>query len=250
MKQLFTKNLDVSVGSAYTDLRLRDSLPKARPYVVMNMIASVDGRAAVAGRSKALGGETDRELFLQLRTQVDGVLVGTHTIERENYGRLVRRPELIDRRRNLGLQPEPLAVVVTRSMSLPLDAPLFNDPKSRIVVFTNSQVVVENLPETVEVVRIEGGELRLRGVFERLRSDFGVEVLLAEGGPSINAALLAEELVDELFLTVSPNMIGGREPATIVDGELDGAAQQLELVDVLAQDDFLFLHYKVGSGAE
>ena len=250
MKQLFNKNLDVTVGSAYADLRLRDALPDARPYAVMNMIASVDGRAAVEGRSRALGGGTDRELFLQLRTQVDAVLVGTNTIERENYGRLVRRPELIDRRRDLGLKPEPLAVVVTRSMNLPLNTPIFNDPESRIVVFTNSQVEVKDLPETVEVVRIEGEDLGLKGVFERLRSNFGVEVLLAEGGPSINAAILAEGLVDELFLTVSPSMIGGREPSTIIDGELAGAAQRLKLVGVLTQDDFLFLRYKFGKGTE
>lgn len=249
MKQIFPKNKTVPIESAYTDLHLRDRPPQRRPYVVLNMVSSVDGRAIVEGRTKLLGSDVDRTLFLQLRTQVDAVLAGTRTVKVENYGRLVRRPELADLRRKKGLAPQPLAVMVSRSMQLPLDAPLFHDPESRVVVFTNSQEEDRDLPKNVEVVHTGSGDLSLANIFASLRADFDVQTLLIEGGPTINAAVLAEGLADELFLTLSPKLVGGRDPLTIVAGDIDTDAVELELVSALTNASFLFLRYKIAAEA-
>ncbi len=245
MQQLFPDNRTVPIESVYTDLSVRDRIPEGRPYVLMNMVASADGRAVVEGKSRPLGSEIDRSLLVQLRTQADAVFAGTGTIGIENYKRPVRNPEQIEIRCRLGLRPEPVMAIVSRSMELPLSVPLFQDPDSRIVVFTNSETEVEGLPGTVEIVRTGRGELHLKGVFERLRSDFDVEVLLAEGGPSINAAILAEGLVDELFLTVSPKLIGGHDPMTIIHGDPFDGTKELELVSVCTEDSFLFLRYRI-----
>ena len=62
----------------------------SRPFVFVNMIATVDGRAARDGRSATIGGEADLELLLELRTIADAVLIGTGTLRAEGYDRLVR----------------------------------------------------------------------------------------------------------------------------------------------------------------
>src|ERR1700693_6019696 len=60
-----------------------------RPYVMLNMVSTVDGRASIDGRSGPLGNRADRELFHALRAAVDGVLVGAGTVRAERYGPIV-----------------------------------------------------------------------------------------------------------------------------------------------------------------
>lgn len=213
------------------------------------MVSSIDGRATAEGKTKLLGSEIDRTLFLQLRTQVDAVLAGTRTVEIEHYGRLVRRPEMAEIRHRLGLQPEPLAVLVTRSMRLPLDAPIFHDPDSRIVVFTSSDRDIEELPASVELVRCSNDKLSLTSIFKKLRSEYGVQTLLVEGGPTLNSAVFSEGLADELFLTLSPKLVGGRDPMTIIAGEIGSDIVELGLVSVLTKAGFLFLRYRITAKA-
>ena len=97
--------------------------PADRPYVVVNMVATLDGRAAIDGRAGPIGNEADRQLFHHLRTRGDAVMAGAGTVRVERYGRLTR-DELRPLRAAAGVRPEPLAVVVSRSLRLPPDLPL------------------------------------------------------------------------------------------------------------------------------
>ena len=128
----------LTVAGVMSGLGLGDLAPPGRPYLVVNFVASADGKATFEGRSGKLGGDTDSALFHRLRTQVDAVLVGSGTLRAERYGRLVRDPELRAAREAEGLAPDPVACVVSRSLSLPLDIPLFQDPEQRTIVFTSS----------------------------------------------------------------------------------------------------------------
>jgi len=87
-----------AMRSLFDDLDLASLAPSDRPYVVLNMVASVDGRATLDGRSAALGGPADKAVFFELRASVDAVLAGTGTLRAEGYGRLVRKPERIAQR--------------------------------------------------------------------------------------------------------------------------------------------------------
>src|ERR1700732_1657199 len=87
------------------DLAVRDqpSAPAQRPYVMLNMVSTADGRATVGGRSGPIGGRADRELFHELRTTVDAVMVGAGTVRAERYGRIIRDGARARRRRERGL---------------------------------------------------------------------------------------------------------------------------------------------------
>jgi riboflavin biosynthesis pyrimidine reductase len=105
-----------------------------RPLVLCNMVATLDGLITIGGRSGPIGGPGDHALFHALRTVVDAVLVGTGTLRAESYGRLVRRPERRERRAALGLEEDPLAVLVTRSGEIPWSAPLFEASEQRVAI--------------------------------------------------------------------------------------------------------------------
>lgn len=243
MRRLYPDPAELEPAEAISCLRLADRAPEDRPYVVCNMITSIDGRVAIRGRSGGLGSDLDRQVFQLLRTQADAVMVGTGTLRAERYGRLVRDPALRDRRLVEGLAPEPLAFVVTRSGDLPWDIPLFQDPETVAVIATATDVPPPDVPATIHLLPFAPAELTIAAALRRLRAEHGVRSVLCEGGPLVNGALLAEDALDELCVSLSPVLAGG-EPMTMVTGMLEELVW-LELLWVLEGDGMLFLRYRV-----
>jgi 5-amino-6-(5-phosphoribosylamino)uracil reductase len=220
---------------------LRDSLEfpdrSDRPYTIANFVSSIDGRAAFHGRSAPLSDDGDRAWFHALRERVDAVMAGTGTLRTERYGRLIRDPAARQRRIEVGLEPEPLACVVTRSGALPLDIRLFAE--ANVVVFAPQAI------EGVKTVTLEPAELTLQTVLRRLRADYGVRSLLCEGGPTLFGSLIHEQLVDELFLTLAPKLAGGGTAPTISAGAELAEPATLHLRSALERDGSLFLRFTV-----
>jgi len=251
VEELFPERRSVPLESAYANLGLAARAEGLRrPYVVANMVATVDGRAALGGRTQEISSAADRELFHALRAQVDAVIVGTATIAIERYGPLLRDEARVARRIARGLAPRPLAVTASRSLELPVDVPLFQDPESRVVVLAARAGEVPAHGAAVIVEPVPGPEERtidfLAGL-ELLRARYGVRTLLLEGGPTLLAAMLEVGLVDELFLTRAPLIAAGPEPS-LVEGDLLPERIRLRLLGLLKdEEDFLFARYAVGA---
>lgn len=226
----------------YTGLALGDVAPPERPYVVCNFVSSADGKASARGRTALLGGPGDREMFHLLRTQVDAIVAGTGTLRVERYGALAREPRFVDIRVAEGRPPQPLAVVISRSGDVPFEIPLFAAPESRVVVYTPSEITVPDCAAQVTVHALGAGAGELSAVLRSLRQEHGVRSLLCEGGPILFSALLAEDLVDELFLTLAPTIVGGSELG-MTSGEPLAELIPLGLVRALECDGALFLRY-------
>ena len=226
----------------YTGLDLAARSPAERPYVVANFISSLDGKATADGRTAALGGPGDRAAFHLLRTEVDAVLAGTRTMSIENYGRLAREPRLSELRVRAGRGPQPLGVVISRSGTIPFEIPLFADADSRVAVYGPPGLEVPDTAAEVIVHELTPDEGAVGRVLRSLRADHGVRSLLCEGGPSLFSALLLEDLVDELFLTLAPKLVGGDAVAITTGAPLD-ALRDVRLVSALEQDGTLFLRY-------
>jgi riboflavin-specific deaminase-like protein len=244
-RQLLPEPAAVDVAALVASADLRALAGEDRPYTVANFISSADGRAAFHGRSGALGDPADRDLFHGLREQVDAVFAGTGTLRAERYGPMMRDPEGRRRREQAGRSPEPLACVVTRSGEVPSDIPLFTSPESHIVLFSSAPVDLGECKAQVELVRLDPGELTLTTVLGRLRSDFGVASLLCEGGPTVFGALLQEQLVDELLLTIAPKLVGGGASPTISSGPELKELQPMEVVWALEHDGALYMRYRL-----
>jgi riboflavin-specific deaminase-like protein len=222
--------------------------PADRPYTLVNFIASADGRATWNGRSGALGDDGDKAIFHGLRERVDAVLAGTVTMTAERYGRILGKADRRERRVERGQTAEPIACLFTRSGQIPAEIPLFAEPEARVVVFyaAGREPELGSPKATVELIALEPGELTLTTAFRRLRRDFGIRSLLCEGGPTLFGALLQESLVDELFLTVAPKLVGGGRAATISDGPELSELAPLELRWVLEREGALYLRYRAG----
>ena len=201
----------MSADDALAGLCLEQREPPGgkRPYVLLNMISTADGRATIEGRSGPLGNRADRELFRGLRRSVGAVMAGAGTIRAERYGRMIRAEASRSWRREHGLSPEPLAVIVSARLALPPGLPLLACADARVVILTSSEATLPALAATVEYVRASrDGSLDLAQALEALRERFGVRTLLCEGGPHLNSHLLLAGVVDELFLSLSPKLAG------------------------------------------
>jgi riboflavin-specific deaminase-like protein len=225
--------------------------PSERPHVLLNMVSTLDGRATLGGRSGAIGGRADRELFHALRSVVDAVMVGAGTARAERYGRLVREEPLRELRRAHGLAPEPLACIVSGRLALSAEIPLLADAAAQVAILTASAASLLDCDAHIEYIRTAAeGRLDLADALVELGSRFGVRTVLCEGGPHLNAQLLAAGLVDELFLSLSPLLAGGDavgEALRILAGiDLDPPVE-LELLGVLESESHLFLRYGVCS---
>ena len=182
----------VTAIQALEGLALADLATDHRPYLVLTMVATVDGAAAVAHRPAPLSNPADRQLFQELRAHVDAVMVGAGTVRTERYGRLVRDPARRQRRAACGLTPDPLAIVVSRRLTLTPDLPLLADSHSRVLVLTTSAAELVGCVAEVSYLRpAPGGEVDLSAMLARLRAEYGVRSVLCEGGPTLNTSLPA-----------------------------------------------------------
>ncbi len=245
---------------------LASTSPASRPYVVLNMVSTVDGHATLDGRSGGLSSRADRELFHGLRMAVDAVMAGAGTVRVERYGRII--PDSSRRRARIqrGLTEEPLACIVSGRLWLGADIPLLADPAAKVVILTSSAASLPASAAEVHYIRAErNGQLDLPAALAELRERFAVRTLLCEGGPHLNAQLLAAGLVDELFLSLSPQLAGGDTAGGNTAGENTAAGDtagggealrilagssfsppvELSLLSALEDDSHLFLRYRV-----
>lgn len=224
------------------------------PYLILNMASTVDGRATIGGRSGPIGNRADHELFHALRTTVDAVLVGAGTVRAEHYGRLVRTNSARELRRARGLAEEPLACIVSASLALPAqEIPLLTDPAARVAILTPSPSSLAECAGEAHYIRCaREGHLDLPAALGELRRE-GVRTILCEGGPHLNAQLLAGGLVDELFLSLAPKLAGGDaagESLRIVSGGELQPPVELELLGALESEGQLLLRYRARRAGE
>ncbi len=231
-----------TVAEQLDSLRPGAEAPPDRPRVLLNFAVTVDGRAAIEGRSGPIGSRTDTELLQRLRTRVDAVMIGAGTMRAERYGRMVSDPGFRAYRESGGLAHDPLAVLVSNRMELPWDAGLFSDGGGEVIIFTASE---REPPETATPVTVVRHDRRvdLAAAMALLRAEREVSSLLCEGGPRLHGELRAAGLADELFLTTAPKLAGGEAPR-ILEGAL-GELQSQQLVWLLEADGELFARYRV-----
>ena len=176
----------------------------AVPYVRANMIASLDGSAQSDGRSGALGGPGDRRLFGVLRELADVVVVGSGTVNSENY------------------RPDPRVRIAVVSTSLRLTAPVLTDPST--IVLTCRQAPADRRDELVAagLTVIDCGTDRVEPpAIVAAMNDLGLRRVLTEGGPTLLGSLLSFGLVDEMCVTTAPIASAGSGARLMAESTTD-----------------------------
>ncbi|MEM9202380.1 MAG: dihydrofolate reductase family protein [Actinomycetota bacterium] len=221
--------------------------PSDRPWVMANMVASVDGAIAIDGVSGGLGGEGDSIVFRAVRASCDWIVAAAGTVRAERY-RVPQPSALVaERRQSLGRAPAPRLAVVTGSVDLDPDLPLFAerpDDADKALVITGSAPppdAVERIGDAAEWCHLTTERPTPSGVIASL-GERGANVVLLEGGPSFNGQMVDAGLVDELCLSISPHLVGGTSPR-IVHRSTSAVPAELSLQRVLEHDGALFLRY-------
>lgn len=188
-----------------------------RPWVGLCMVASIDGSAVVSGASAGLSSANDSAVMLRLRSLADVIIVGAGTAKAEGYGP-PRRGDL-----RIGL--------VTASGQVDATTPLFTSGAGFVITTRAADI-----PAGIDVIRAGTDAVDLTDALSRL-GEVGVapRFVQAEGGPTLNGALFAADLIDEINVTTSPLTVGGAGPRLATNGA--DHAHRFELAQLLTDDE-------------
>ncbi len=240
-----------------------------RPHVVSNFVTSLDGVVSlgVPGHEggKAISGDNphDRMVMGLLRAVADAVVIGAGSLR--DAGRHLWTAEEIcpplaepyrRLRRELGRVGPPRLVIVTARGKVDFGARVFRSGEVPVLVLTTAEGAKRleegGLSSTVSVrVLAEGGSLSAASILGAIAGAEPGERILIEGGPHLTGSLLAAGAIDELFLTLAPQVAGragGAERLGLVAGQLFAPEQPLwaRLVGIKRGGDHLFLRYALG----
>ncbi len=242
VRQLLPTVAEVDPAQAHASYRR--PAPSDRPWVLTNMIVSIDGATAVDGVSGGLGGPADKAVFSAIRAVADVILVAAGTARAEDYGPPrtpePRRSERVAR----GQAPYPRLALVSRSLDLDPTAALFAEAPEPPLVFTTDDAPAERrerLAPVAEVIAVGRGGVDLAEALALLRQR-SVGVVLAEGGPGLNGQLVAAGLVDEANLSMAPLLVSG-DSARWAHGAEPASPAPLALTHLWEADGLLFSRY-------
>ena len=233
MRQLLPTSAD------QVDLHQVYAHPGDRPWVRANMVASLDGSAVKDGRSGGLGGPADKEVFGVLRSLCDAVLVGAGTARAEGYK--APRAKDAERRQAAGQRSAPVLVLVTRGLDLDPGSALFAGAERTVVVTsaTSGRGARDRLAEVADLVVAGDDQVDVAAALDELAGR-GLTRVLCEGGPSLLGEVTAVGRLDELCLTISPQLVGGDGPRVLHGPDLD---VDLAPASLLEADGVLLARY-------
>ena len=238
-----------------------------RPYVISNFVSTVDGVVSLDAPGKAVGdvisgtNEHDSIVMGLLRAAADAVIVGAGTLRaslQHIWTPAYIYPPYADAykelREGMGKQPTPLNVIVTARGNIDLSLPLFQSGKVSVLILTTAEgerrIRKIYIPKSVQIIAgTDAVSLTARGILDAIVSvNPSCKMILIEGGPHLMGEFFAERCLDELFLTLSPQ-VAGRESSIerlgIVAEKIFAPEHPLwgKLISVKRGASHLFLRY-------
>jgi 5-amino-6-(5-phosphoribosylamino)uracil reductase len=242
-----------------------------RPHATVILASSVDGKIADRDRSPArFGSPTDKHHLETQISQADAVLFGAATLRAYGTTLRIHQPALLAQRQAQGKPPQPVQIVCSASGNLDRQFPFFQQPVPRWLLTTPvgaqkwqngtefDRVLTSNvLTPTLSNRNMSDRTLNDRNMNDRIDwhtalqqlSALGIDRLAVLGGGELVASLIEAAAIDEVWITLCPLILGGNHAPTLVEGMgfVVADAPQLELLEVEAIADEVFLHYRIAS---
>ena len=222
MRPIFpAPSAEISVREAYGVDRSRITTNTgSRPMIGLCMVMSLDGSTVVQGNSRALSGDADRSILVGLRSLADVIVVGSSTVRIDDYGPPSRKELRVG--------------VVSRTGNLDLTTPLFTSGAGFLIIPEDAPTP---LNPSITCIRAGRGSVDFAAAMCQLDGTF----IQLEGGPGLNASMAQADLIDEINLTISPNVAANNEPRLL--SEASPILKRFTLSHILEEDGFLFLRY-------
>jgi 2,5-diamino-6-(ribosylamino)-4(3H)-pyrimidinone 5'-phosphate reductase len=175
---------------------------------------SIDGKISTRKNDSAISSKLDLVRVHKLRSTVDGLLIGISTVLEDD-------PMLNVRYSTTG-KKNPTRIIIDSKARIPLNSRIIESSNKiqTIIAVTHdasSRKIKEIQKKGAQVLVYGNGKVNLRNLFQQLEK-MGLKKIIVEGGGEINWSVLKLGLVDELVVTISPVVIGGRDAITLVEG--------------------------------
>ncbi len=221
-----------------------------RPHATVILATSADGKIADVKKSPArFGSANDKKHLEKQIAKADAVLFGGGTLRAYGTTMRISSTELLAAREKLGKPPQPTQIVCSRSLDLDPNFPFFLQPVPRWLLTSKKPENLDSNPlknkfEKIIFAAKEEGEIDWDRAFQQLLN-LGIKRLAILGGGQIVGSLITANLIDELWLTICPLILGGTDAPTAVEGTgfVASMAPRLELLEVETIGREVFLHY-------
>ena len=243
------ENVGKTLGSRQSRHKGRSHIRK-RPFVIATFAMTADGKVTTKnfGPVDFTSREDKMHLFRQ-RANADAVLIGHTSLERDNV-RLGLPADLQELRIKRGQNRCPLRVIVSNKGKIDDQLKIFQSDASPIVIFSTKRMPRKNqeaLRKKATLHLATSDHLDLAAMLLTLRNEYNVRTLACEGGPTLFRALLEEDLVDQLNLTIAPYMFGGASAPTLtgLSKSFLPASVRCSLIEMRTVGDECFLTYRI-----
>jgi riboflavin-specific deaminase-like protein len=223
---------------------------RKRPFVIATFAMTADGKVTTKnfGPVDFTSREDKLHLFRQ-RALADAVLIGRTSLERDNV-RLGLPADLQELRIKRGQSRWPLRVIVSNKGRIDERLKIFQFDVSPIIIFSTKRMPRKNQKALAKKARLhltDAEHVDLAVMLETLRNQYKVRTLECEGGPTLFRALLEEDLIDQLNLTIAPYMFGGATAPTLtgLSKSFLPASVHCSLSDMRTIGDECFLTYRI-----
>ena len=187
--------------------------------VIINAAMSVDGKICTRTGESKISSYDDLKRVHKLRSQVDGILIGISTVLQDDPVLNVRFTKQLKNKK------KPVRIIVDSKARIPLESNIVNTSQDieTIVAVTRSASkekldALRDKNLKVIIVGEQGKKVDLQETIKQLETKFGLKKILVEGGGNINWSIVKNNLFDELIVTISPMIIGGRKAITLIEG--------------------------------
>ena len=223
-----------------------------RPYVVVNVAMSADGKLSTRERRQVkISGTQDFTRVDRLKAGSDAVMVGIGTVLADDPSLTVKGEECRQHRRDRGVCEHPARIVVDSRARIPLDASLLHKGSGLRIIAVSEKAdpqKVTALKHSATVIRAGEKEVDLAALMDELGA-MGIQRIMVEGGGELIAGLIRAGLVHEIYTFIGNLIIGGRNAPTLADGDgflTEEEFSRLTLIETRRIENGVLLHWKVG----
>jgi len=222
-----------------------------RPYVVVNVAMSADGKLSTRERRQVkISGSQDFNRVDRLKAGSDAVMVGIGTVLADDPSLTVKGEECRQHRIDRGADENPVRIVVDSRARIPLKASILHKGSGRRIVAVSEKAdkkKIAELRELATVIVAGKKEVDLASLMDEL-GEMGIQRLMVEGGGQLIAGLIRAGLVDEIYTFIGNIIIGGSTAPTLADGEgfiREEEFPRLTLIETRRIESGILVHWKV-----
>jgi 2,5-diamino-6-(ribosylamino)-4(3H)-pyrimidinone 5'-phosphate reductase len=215
-------------------------MEKSRPKVILSAAITLDGKIATKTGDSKLSSKQDKVRIHKLRSNVDAILVGSNTVKRDDPSLTVRHTK----------GKNPLRIILDSKASIDQKSQIIKTCKKIPTIIAVSKKAskknIDKLKKFPLEIIITGNKLVNITNLLRILSKKKIKTLLVEGGGTVNWEFVKQGFVDEIIITITPYLIGGKKAITLVDGEgfsLIQKARKLKLKKTCRLGNEIVLHY-------